>query len=332
MKNGHKNGHMPGRIGYHLSSEEHSAPELIALARRAEEAGFGFTFISDHFHPWLDAQGQSPFVWSTIGGISQVTKHLTVITGVTCPLIRIHPAIIAQAAATTGQLLEGRFILGLGTGENLNEHVVGHGWPPIQIRREMLTEAVEIIRKLWEGDYHDHFGNYYTVENARLYSLPKSLPPLMIAAAGAESAKTAGRLGDGLISTAPDSEVVRTFQASGGKGKPTYAQTAVCYDKDEERARKIFLKLWPTKPLGGTLDQDLQTPRHFEAATKHIREEDLGNKTALGPDKDKHIQAIKKYFDAGFEHVGVNQVGENQEEFFRFYEKEILPAFEAVRG
>ncbi len=326
------NGNFKKRIGYHLSSEEHPAQSLIEQARRAEQAGFSFAFISDHFHPWLDSQGQSPFVWATIGGISQVTQHLTIITGVTCPIIRIHPAIVAQAAATCAQLMEGRFMLGLGTGENLNEHVVGQGWPPIQIRREMLTEAVEIIRKLWQGDYVDYFGNYFTVDHARLYSLPKTLPPIMMAAAGPDSASYAGRYGDGLISTSPDSEIISTFQASGGKGKSAYAQTAICYDTDEERARDLVLKLWPTKPLGGTLDQDLATPRHFAAATEAIRAEDIGDEMALGPDKDRHIQAIKKYFDAGFDHVAVNQIGPNQEEFFRFYEKEVLPAFEYVHG
>src|SRR5438876_11143095 len=199
-------------IGYALSCEEHQPNDLVRHARLAEEAGFGVALISDHFHPWIDRQGHSPFVWSVIGGVSQVTRRLRLGTGVTCPLIRIHPAIIAQAAATAGQLMPGRFFLGVGTGENLNEHILGDKWPPVDVRLDMLEEAVDIIRLLWRGERSSYYGDYYTVENAQIYSLPNSVPPIYVAAAGARSAELAGRMGDGLIGTAPQRKVIEEFE------------------------------------------------------------------------------------------------------------------------
>src|SRR5919197_3799469 len=184
-------------LGYALSSEEHPPNELVRYAGAAEEAGFGFALISDHFHPWIDKQGNSPFVWSVIGAIAHATQRLELGTGVTCPLMRIHPAIVAQAAATAAAMMPGRFFLGVGTGENLNEHILGHHWPPADERREMLEEAVEGIRLLWQGGQQNFRGAHYTVENARLYTLPNQPPPIMVAGAGPESAELAGRIGDG---------------------------------------------------------------------------------------------------------------------------------------
>ena len=227
------------QIGYTLSSEEHAPSELVRHAARAEEAGFGFALISDHFHPWIDRQGHSPFVWGVIGGVSQVTRRLRLGTGVTCRLIRIHPAIIAQAAATAGCMMPGRFFLAVGTGENLNEHILGDRWPPLDQRWEMLQESVEVIRALWEGRPVTHRGSHYTVENARVYDLPDELPPIIVAAAGSRAAELAGRIGDGLVSVAPDPNVVRTFQEAGGKGKPAYGQLHVCWAEDEGKARRI---------------------------------------------------------------------------------------------
>ena len=187
-------------IGYALSSEEHTPGDLVKNARRAEEAGFTFALISDHFHPWIDHQGHSPFVWGVIGGISQATQKLRLGTGVTCPTVRIHPAILSQAAATAAAMMPGRFFFGVGSGENLNEHILGDHWPPADIRLDMLEEAIEIIRRLWQGDQVSYWGNYYVVENARIYTLPEELPPIMVAAVGANAIELAGRLGDGLIS------------------------------------------------------------------------------------------------------------------------------------
>jgi coenzyme F420-dependent glucose-6-phosphate dehydrogenase len=208
------------QIGYALSSEEHAPNQLVSYARMAEEAGFTFALISDHYHPWIDQQGQSPFVWSVIGGIAHTTTRLHLGTGVTCPTMRIHPAIIAQAAATAAAMMPGRFFLGVGTGENLNEHILGDPWPRYVIRRKMLEEAVEIIRLLWQGNIRSYQGLYYTVANAQIYTLPEEPPPIIFAAGGPRSAKMAGRIGDGIIGISPDTELLKAFEATGGAGKP----------------------------------------------------------------------------------------------------------------
>src|SRR5512145_2453450 len=204
-------------LGYALSSEEHRPLDLVRYARRAEESGFPFALLSDHFHPWIDRQGQSPFVWTVIGGIASATDRLRLGTGVTCPTIRMHPALVAQAAATAADMLPGRFFLGVGTGELLNEHIVGRRWPPQSVRLDMLTEAIDVIRELWDGQRVTRYGKYFRVENARIYTLPDQLPSLYMAAAGPEAAGAAGKLSDGLISTSPDRETVREFENAGGK-------------------------------------------------------------------------------------------------------------------
>jgi G6PDH family F420-dependent oxidoreductase len=226
------------KLGYTLSCEEHRPNDLVRNARAAEEAGFAFATISDHFHPWTDRQGQSPFVWSVIGGVAQATQRLRLGTGVTCPLIRIHPAIVAQAAATSAVMMEGRFFLGVGTGEELNEHVTGARWPGPDARLEMLEEAIEVMRLLWEGGYRTHRGTHYTVEQARIFTLPDELVPIAVAASQPAAAQLAGRLGDALISVSPDEELVRAFDEAGGTGKPRYGQLHVCYAESEEQARK----------------------------------------------------------------------------------------------
>jgi G6PDH family F420-dependent oxidoreductase len=313
-------------LGYALSSEEHRPNDLVQNAKRAEEEGFSFALISDHFHPWIDKQGHSAFVWSVLGGIAQATTTLQIGTGVTCPLIRIHPAIIAQAAATVATMMPGRFFLGIGTGENLNEHVVGEGWPAYDIRAEMFEEAVDVIRLLWEGGTKSHYGQYYTVENARIYTLPDSLPPIMIAAGGKESAELASRLGDGLISTSPDAELVETFSSKKNDNRPRYGQITVCCDEDEKRARKTAHAYWPTAALHGTLNQELPTPAHFEQAVKNVREEDIAETIICGNNVQQHVEAIQEYVDAGFDHVYFHQVGPDQEAFFSFYTQHVMPA------
>src|SRR3982751_1270351 len=237
------------RLGYALSSEEHAPNDLVHHAHLAEAAGFSFALISDHFHPWVDAQGHSPFVWSVIGAIAHATERLELGTGVTCPTIRIHPAIVAQASATTAAMMRGRFFLGVGTGENLNEHVTGARWPLAWERLEMLEEAVEVIRKLWSGDEITHRGEHYTVEQARLYTLPDEPPELYVAASKPQAAEVAGRIGDGFISTAPDDELVSAFEDAGGSGKPKIGMIHVAYDEDEEAGHERAHKLWPNLPL-----------------------------------------------------------------------------------
>lgn len=315
-------------IGYALSTEEHEPLDLVRYAQRAEEVGFTFALISDHYHPWIDAQGHSPFVWSVIGAIAQATDRLRLGTGVTCPTMRIHPAIIAQAAATSAAMMPGRFFLGVGTGENLNEHVLGHGWPPHDIRLEMLQEAVAIIRELWEGETTSHWGEYYVVEDARLYTLPEELPPLMVAAGGEQSAQAAGKMADGFISTAPEQNLVQLYKDAGGPG-PCIGQLTVCWAEDEAEARETVHRVWPTSALPGELTQELRTPTHFEQATKIVSEEQATENIVVGPDPQHHLDGIQKFVDAGYDQIYVHQIGRDQEGFFRFYEQEILPRFQS---
>ncbi len=315
-------------IGYAISSEEHAPRDILHHARRAEEVGFPFALISDHFHPWVDRQGHSPFVWSVLGGIAHATERLRIGTGVTCPMIRIHPAIIAHAAATVAAMMPGRFFLGVGTGENLNEHILGDRWPPHDVRSEMLEEAVAVIRLLWQGGEQTHRGRHYTVENARLYTLPEEPTPIMVAGSGPRAARLAGRIGDGLINTAPDAEVRETFERSGGAGKPRYAQMTVCWAADEAQARRTAFEIWPNGGLKGELSQELPTPAHFEQAAKLVTEEMVAEEVVCGPDPERHIAKIQAYVDAGYDHIYVHQVGPDQAGFFQFYEREILPRFQ----
>jgi coenzyme F420-dependent glucose-6-phosphate dehydrogenase len=312
-------------IGYKLCSEEQSPQELIVCARRAEEAGFDFAMISDHFHPWIDRQGQSSFVWSVLGGIAQVTERITIGTAVTCPTVRIHPAIIAQAAATVATMLPGRFILGVGSGENLNEHIFGDHWPEIEVRLEMLEEAVGVIRLLWQGGQQSHYGDYYTVENARIYTLPDKPPPIIVAAGGPRAAELAGRVGDGLVATSPDKELKREFEKAGGKAKPCYAEIAVCWAEEESAARRTAHKCWPTAALTGELSQVLPVPAHFEQAAKLVKEEDVANQVICGADPERYLSKINEYADAGYDYVWIHQVGPDQEGFIRFFETKVFP-------
>jgi len=316
---------MPVVLGYTLSSEEHGPNELVRNARAADDAGFEFATISDHFHPWVDAQGESPFVWSVIGGIAQATDRIRLGTGVTCPTIRIHPAIVAQAAATSQVMMEGRFFLGLGTGEELNEHVTGARWPGPEARLEMLEEAIDVLRLLWQGGYQSHQGRHYVVEQARIFTLHDEPPPIAVAASQPLAAQLAGRLGDALISVAPDDELVAEFEQAGGDGKPRYGQLHICYAEDERRARKTAHELWPNAAMGGALGQELATTSHYEAVAELVREEDVAASVVCGPDPDAHLEKIREYEQAGFTHVFVHQIGPEQDAFLRFYSEKILP-------
>ena len=311
-------------IGYALSSEEHPPRDLVRYARLAEDVGFEFAVISDHFHPWTDRQGQSPFVWSVIGAIAETTERLRLGTGVTCPTVRLHPAIVAHAAATAATMMPGRFFLGVGTGEQLNEHVLGQRWPSTLVRREMLREAIEVIRLLWSGDLVSHAGRYFTVENARLYTRPEEPIELYVAAGGEKAAEIAGELGDGIISTAPKTELLDTFDAAGGRGKGRYGQLTVCYAETEAEARRTAHEVWPNAALAGDLGQELPLPQHFEEAATMVTEDAVAEAVVCGPDVERHIAAIGKFVDAGFDHVYVHQVGPEQEAFIRFYESEVL--------
>jgi G6PDH family F420-dependent oxidoreductase len=312
-------------LGYALSSEEHPPNDLVRYAGAAEDAGFTFALVSDHYHPWIDRQGHSPFVWSVIGGIAQTTERLRLGTGVTCPTIRIHPAIIAQAAATSAAMMPGRFFLGLGSGENLNEHVLGDRWPLADERLELLEEAIEVIRLLWQGGYQTYRGSRYRVEKARIYTLPDELPPIAVAASGPVAARLAGRVGDALISVAPDEELIDAFDETGGERKPRYGQVTVCWAESEEGARRTAYEWWPNAALKGDLSQELALPEQFEEAAEMVTEDDVAEQIACGPDPERHLELIRKFDDAGFDHVYVHQVGPDQDGFFRFYREQILP-------
>ena len=314
-------------IGYFLTSEERTPAELVRYAAMAEGLDFPLVQVSDHYHPWIDAQGQSPFVWSVLGAIANATHEIKVGTAVTCPF-RVHPAVIAQAAATCASLMPGRFILGLGTGERLNEHIFGDTWPSVDIRQEKLEEAVRVIRLLWEGALTNHRGRYFNVEDARIYTLPVQPAEVYMAASGPKSAELAGRLADGLIGTAPNKDLVDAFRGAGGVGKPAVGQLHVCWGHSESDARRVAHRVWPNSGLKGPLGQELALPSHFEQAVQMVTQETIAQEIICGPDPERHVEGIKQYLNAGFETVSVHQVGPDQEGFLEFYSREILPAFQ----
>jgi G6PDH family F420-dependent oxidoreductase len=314
------------KIGYFLSSEEYTPAQLLSQARKAEEAGFSALWISDHYHPWIDEQGNSPFVWSLIGALAQVTT-LPVTTGVTCPTVRIHPAVIAQAAATSQVLLEGRFRLGVGSGEALNEHILGDKWPEADERLEMLEEAVEIIRALFTGEQVSHDGMHYRVENARLYTLPETPPEILVSGFGPKATDLAARIGDGYCTTSPD-ELIQRFRDNGGGDKTVQAGTKVCYAATKEEAVETVHRIWPNEALPGELAQVLPTPAHFEQATQLVTPEVIADSpTPTGPDLDEHREMLQGYADAGVDELYIQQIGAEHDDFFRIYAQEILPAW-----
>jgi G6PDH family F420-dependent oxidoreductase len=316
------------KLGYFLSSEENSPAEMVRQAKLAEEAGFHALWISDHYHPWIDEQGHSPFVWSVIGALSQATS-LRVTTGVTCPTVRIHPAVIAQAAATSAVMLEGGFQLGVGSGEALNEHIVGARWPAIEKRLEMLEEAIEAIRELWKGGSRDYFGKHYTVENARIYDLPDEPPPILVSGFGPQATELAARIGDGYCTTSPDGELIQLYRGEGGKG-PVQAGTKVCFAADEGEARKIAHRIWPNEQLPGELAQVLPTPAHFEQASELVTEDMVAETVPCGPDLDQHIETFEEYANAGVDELFVQNIGPYQDEFFEAY-GEVVSRFNSER-
>lgn len=316
--------------GYFLSSEEYGPRELVAQAKMAEEAGFEALWISDHFHPWNDDQGESSFVWSVLGAISQVTS-LPITTAVTCPIIRIHPAIIAQAAATMAVMTEGRFRLGVGTGENLNEHILGDRWPPADVRLSMLEEAVAIMRDLWTGGVVDHHGEHFTVENARLYTCPDEPPPVYVSAFGPAAAALAGRIGDGYVGTFPDAKLIESYRSAGGGG-PLSAGVKMCWGEDEERCRRRAHLLWRTSGLPGEISQELPSPAHFEQAATLVDEDMVARTISCGPETYRHVDCVRAFEQAGYDHVYLAQVGGADEAFFRYAADELLPRLRYREG
>jgi G6PDH family F420-dependent oxidoreductase len=316
------------RIGYFLSSEEWGPRDLVAQAVKAKEAGFEGLWISDHYHPWNDEQGHSPFVWTTIGAISHAAPEMHVTTAVTCPTMRTHPALIAQAAATSAVMLDGRFSLGVGSGEALNEHIYGDRWPEAEERLEMLEEAVHVIRLLWEGGVKSHRGRHYRVEHARIYDLPDEPPKIIVSGFGSKAVEVAGRIGDGYCTVGPDADSVKQFRrAANGNGDGAIVQGGlkVCWSDDAGRARKTVHQLWANEALPGELAQILPTPEHFEQASEIVTEEMVTSDTPCGPDVDEHVEAIRAYEEAGFDELYVNQIGPEQDAFFAAYKEHVLP-------
>lgn len=316
------------KIGYALSCEQFGPKELIDQAKRAEAAGFEALSISDHFHPWNDEQGQSPFVWGVIGALSEAVS-LPVSTLVTCPTVRIHPAVLAQAAATAAVQLDGKFVLGVGSGELLNEHVLGDHWPSVGVRLEMLEEAVHVIRELIdagrEGREISYHGEHYEVQEARIYTCPDQPVPIYVSGFGPQATELAGRIGDGYCTVVPDGDLVTEFRDSGGGEKPVQAATKVNWDRDAEAALDLAHRTWANEQLPGRLAQTLPSPRDFAAAMSLVPKDTVADAVTCGPDVDRHVAQVRSYLDAGVDEVYVQQLGPDMAGFFDVYAREVLP-------
>jgi G6PDH family F420-dependent oxidoreductase len=310
-------------FGYFLSSEELSPQELIDTARLAEQAGFDRIWISDHYHPWTREQGESAFVWSVLGAIAATTK-LKMTTAVTCPTDRIHPAVIAQATATVASLAPDRFSFGVGSGERLNEHILGGLWPPAEIRLQRLEEAIGLIRVLWQGETVTHRGEHYTVDAARIFSLPDKPPPILVSGFGPAATELAAKVGDGWVTVQPDQELLQHYRASGGKGV-THGGIKICWAESEDDAAKTAYRLWGFEAVGGQSAQDLPSWVEFEQLGEAGSPEQTAEAVPCGPDPEKAAKAIKEYVDAGFDEVYIGQMGPDQQGGIRFLADEVLP-------
>lgn len=312
------------KIGYFLSSEQFTPKQLIDQAKRAEDAGFEALWISDHFHPWNDEQGQSPFVWGIIGALSEATS-LPVSTAVTCPTMRIHPAIIAQAAATAAVQLDGKFVLGVGSGEALNEHILGDPWPSVGVRLEMLEESIDVIRLLLGGDEVSHHGVHYEVQEARIYTRPEQPLPIYVSGFGPQAAELAGRIGDGYVLVTPEADLVKTFRESGGGDKPVQAGTKVCWDNDADAAVDTAHRIWGNQGLPGQTSQILPRPKDFAALQQLVPKQDIADSVACGPNPDKHAAQVREYLEADIDEVYVSQMGPDMDGFFTAWQRDVLP-------
>jgi G6PDH family F420-dependent oxidoreductase len=310
------------QIGYKLATEAFGPQELVRQAIRAEQAGFDFVEMSDHYHPWLEAQGHSAFTWSVLPVIAARTQHIGLATGVTCPSMRYHPAIIAQAAATMAIISEGRFTLGVGAGERLNEHVVGLGFPGQQVRHARLREALEIIRLLWRGGYCSYQGRYLQLEDARVFDLPDELPVIAVAASGPVSAEIAAQLGDGLFATDPDGDLVNTWRQLGGAG-PVYGEMPVAWAPDEESAVQAVLEKSRFALTGWKVMAELPNPVNFEAATASITADQVRKQFACGPRVERHLEVAQQFVAAGFDRLVAMNGGPDPDGFMDFFASEL---------
>jgi G6PDH family F420-dependent oxidoreductase len=317
------------RVGFKLIAEAFSPTEIVAQAVRAEEAGFEFVEVSDHFHPWVSEHQHSGFAFSMLAAAAARTSTIELATGVTCPFIRYHPAVVAQAAATTALLSDGRFTLGIGAGERLNEHVVGAGWPPVSVRHEMLREALEIIRLLWSGGYQSYDGKHLKLEDARVFDLPDTLPRIAVAAGGPAAARIAGELGDALFATEPREDLVTAYRSAGGTG-PRYAEVPLAWATSEDDAAESARKLFRFGVTGWKVQAELPNPVNFDAATKTVTADHMREQFGCGPDVARHVEVAKQFVDAGFDQLALINAGPDMNGFFDFFTKELGPALRAL--
>ncbi|MEU7903457.1 TIGR03557 family F420-dependent LLM class oxidoreductase [Actinoplanes sp. NPDC049118] len=317
------------RIGYKLMAEAFGPKGLIDQALRAERAGFDFVEMSDHYHPWLDVQGHSPFVWDVLSAIAARTRDLGLATGVTCPSVRYHPAIVAQAAATLAIISDDRFTLGVGSGERLNEHVIGQGFPSVRGRHERLREALEIINLLWQGGYQSYEGKHLQLEDARVFDLPDRLPVIAVAAGGKEAAKLAASHGTGLFATEPRKDLISAYTGAGGAG-PRYAEVAMAWAADPDDGVRAALKTMPWAVLGWKVMSELPNPANFAAAAAPVTEDDIRAQFTHGADPKSYTDAVRTYADAGYDHVVLMNAGPDPDGFLDFYAKELRDELSAI--
>jgi G6PDH family F420-dependent oxidoreductase len=317
------------RLGFKLIAEAFSPTEIVAQAVRAEEAGFDFVEVSDHFHPWVSEHQHSGFAFSMLAAAAARTSTIELATGVTCPFIRYHPAVVAQAAATTALLSDGRFTLGIGAGERLNEHVVGAGWPPVSVRHEMLREALEIIRLLWSGGYQSYDGKHLKLEDARVFDLPETLPRIAVAAGGPAAARIAGELGDALFATEPREDLVTAYKSAGGAG-PRYAEVPLAWATSEDEAAESARKLFRFGVTGWKVQAELPNPVNFDAATRTVTADHMREQFGCGPDVARHVEVAKQFVDAGFDQLALINAGPDMNGFFDFFTKELGPALRGL--
>ncbi|MFI8347431.1 LLM class F420-dependent oxidoreductase [Streptomyces sp. NPDC085596] len=321
------------RIGYTMMTEQAGPRELVDHVVRAEEAGFDFSVTSDHYFPWLRSQGHAPYAWSVLGAAAQATSRIPLMTYVTCPTFRYHPAVVAQKAATLQLLSEDRFRLGLGSGENLNEHVVGQGWPAVDVRHEMLEEAVEIIHALFEGGHVTYHGKHYDVESAKLWDLPDRRPPLGIAVSGEESCALAGHLADLVIATEPKKELLEAFDRHGGTGRPSVGQLPVSHGPDRDAAIRRAHDQFRWFGLGWKVNSELPHPDSFASATQFVTEEDVAASIPCGDDPEDFVAAVRPYVEAGFTEVALVQIGGGTQPAYIDWSKQtLLPALRKAFG
>jgi G6PDH family F420-dependent oxidoreductase len=320
------------RFGYTMMCEQSRADQLVSDVRLAEQAGFDFSVISDHYQPWLATQGHSPYAWTVLGAAAQATERIPLMTYVTCPILRYHPAVVAQKAATVQILSGNRFRLGLGSGENLNEHVVGQRWPSVGVRHEMLSEAIDVIGALFDGGEPVNFrGRHFDVESARLWDLPDERVPIGVAVSGPASCRLAGAKADVMVAVEPKAKLGEMFDAAGGAGKPRVGQIAVCYDAERDAAIDRAHEQFRWFGLGWKVNADLPNPDGFEGATQFVTREQVAEQLACGPDVDEHVAKIKPFLDAGFTEIALVQIGaEAQQAFIAWAERELLPALRSL--